>query len=198
MCQGVAAARRYGRSVRHVVLVVSARGHLPARGHLQQVGGAVVTPRPGLAERRERAVDQRRVDRPERLVAQPQRAQAPRRERLQHHVGARREPPQNGLALRPLYVQRHAPLGRVVVPEVEAAFPVRHVVQERPDRAGGMAARRLDLHHVRAEVGHQLAAELPLLVRKLDHPKPVQRPYVGHVSASLSPFPLAGGRLGWG
>ena len=66
-------------------------------------------------------------------------------------------------------VEGDAALAGVVVPEVERAVGVLDVLVERADAPLGHAARRLHLHHVRAEVGHELAAPLAELVRELEH-----------------------------
>jgi hypothetical protein len=70
-------------------------------------------------------------------------------------------------------IQGDAALGRVVVPEGEAALRVRRVIQKGPNAARRLAAGRFDLDHVGTEVCHELAAELALFVRQLQNPQAV-------------------------
>ena len=47
---------------------------------------------------------------------------------------------------------------------------MRYVVEKRPDQAGVLPTRRLDLDDIRPQVGHQLATELALLVSQFEDP----------------------------
>src|SRR5580692_7859643 len=89
-------------------------------------------------------------------------------------------------------IEGDAPFGRIVIPERQAALPVRDVVEEWPDLAAGFAAGRFDLDHIGSEIAEQLAAELAGLVRQFQHSQPCQRarqrlgigPWGGHRSIS--------------
>jgi hypothetical protein len=48
---------------------------------------------------------------------------------------------------------------------------VGDVVEKRPDPAAGLAAGRLDLDHIGAEIAEELAAELPLFIREFEDPE---------------------------
>ena len=183
----VAAARRYGRRIRHVLLVVAGRGHLTTRRHVHQVRAAILAPRPSLPERRQRAHDQPRVQPLQVLVPQAEGRQVARHVGLQNDVRGRRKVTHDAATLLRLDVQRNAPLGGVVVPEVKAAIGVRRVLIERPNPALRRAAGRLHLDHVGAVVSHQLAAPLPYHVGQLQHAKVPQG--TGRVSRVLHGLP---------
>jgi hypothetical protein len=110
------------------------------------------------------------------LVSQAERRQVSRRERLQQHVGGQDETSQQVAAVFGLEVERDATLARVVVPEVEATLGVRRILVERPNIPLSCSLRRLDLDDIGAEVRHQLAAPLALLVGELQHAQVSQRP----------------------
>src|SRR5215472_7990290 len=61
------------------------------------------------------------------------------------------------------------------MPEGQTAFRMRNVVEEWPDAAAGLAARRLDLDHIGPEVPEELAAELAGFIRELEDPEAGQR-----------------------
>jgi hypothetical protein len=52
---------------------------------------------------------------------------------------------------------------------------MRHIVEERPDAATGLAAGRFDLDDVGAEAAEQLAAKLAGLIGEFDDPEAGQR-----------------------
>ena len=81
------------------------------------------------------------------------------------------------------------------MPERQAAFRVGNVVEEWPDMAAGLAARRFDLDDVGAEVAEQLAAELALFVGQFQDRKPGQwtaRRSLEHVFHVRKARPLGG------
>ena len=124
---------------------------------------------PSLPERRDRAHDEARVAGAQRLVPQPERVELAERQRVDEHVRAGDEAAEQGAAVLGRHVQGDAALAGVVVPEVEAALGVRHILVERADLALGGAAGRLDLDHVGALVGHELRGPLADLAPNLDH-----------------------------
>ena len=79
-------------------------------------------------------------------------------------------------SVRVLEIERDAALRGVVVPE--RAGCDRDAARRRGTarRGARLAARRLDLDHVGAEIAEQLAAELALLVGQLQHAQAGQRP----------------------
>ena len=72
-------------------------------------------------------------------------------------------------------IEGDAALGRVVVPEGQAALRVRDVVEEWPDMAAALAAGGFDLDHIGPEVAEQLAAELAGFIRELQDSQACQR-----------------------
>mgnify|MGYP003693567423 CR=1 FL=1 len=107
----------------------------------------------------------------ERLVIEPQGRQEARPEGFQNDVRCRRQAPEKPAAVCGFQIEGNAALGRVVVPERQAALRVRDVVEERPDVAAGLAAGRFDLDHIGPEIAEQLAAELALFIRELQDPR---------------------------
>src|SRR5437868_3727167 len=65
-------------------------------------------------------------------------------------------------------VERQALLAGVQVGEAQAALQVRPVVGERTDPADRIAAGRLDLDHLHAQVTQHLAAELAAQVGQVE------------------------------
>src|SRR5689334_22217844 len=87
----IAAAGRYGRTIRHIRFIVAARRHLPARSHVEKVAREVVAPWAGLAEGGQCAHDQRRVSFTKRLETESQRREEAGPEGLHDDVRIRRQ-----------------------------------------------------------------------------------------------------------
>ncbi len=66
-------------------------------------------------------------------------------------------------------IEGDAALAGGVRPPVETAFGIGIVAVERPEAARGIARRRLDLQHVRAQVGQDAPAQKPALVGEIEH-----------------------------
>ena len=140
-----------------------------------QVGAAVVAVRPGLPEAGDRREHEPRVQRAQRFVAEPERVQVARRKRLHDDVGASGQPLQDLASLGPRRIERDAPLTRIRVEEGEARVVPGRVAPERRDAPRRVAAGPLDLDHVGAHVGHQLAAVGARGVGQLEDPSSAQR-----------------------
>src|SRR5581483_2036844 len=97
--------------------------HPPGFGLERQVERRTVLPRPGLAVAGDRAEDEPRVERGERLVAEPQRVDLARAEVLDQDVARGRQPAEEVPALGRLHVEREAALVAVHA-EVVGALPV--------------------------------------------------------------------------
>ena len=154
--------------------IVAAVQHDPAQGQVDQVAGGVIGPRPGVAERRDPRPDQPGIVHRDVVVPDPAPGQVAARPGVDHHVGCPGQPGERLAALGGVQIQHHRPLAEVVVPEVQAAVGVRLVVVERPEPPGGLAAGRLDPHHIRPEPGQHLAAVLAEFVTDLQDPDPAQ------------------------
>ena len=182
---GVPHLRRHRR---RVVLalgrgIVAGDHHDAAHRQVHQVGALPIAVGAGLSEGRDRRHHQARVDLLQRLVSKAQAVEVTRRVALQQNVGLRDEASQPLLPFRRGDVENDAPLAEVVVPEVEASLRVFHVLVEGADPARRAPLGRLDLDDVRAGAGQELAAELGLLVRQLQHPY-VSEEALSHASAS--------------
>ena len=122
-----------------------------------EVLGAVVALRPRRAERRDRGDDQLREAILEARVVQPQPLRLGRRQVLDEDVCLREQIQQQLAALVRLDVEAEAELVGVEVHEREAALAVLEVARVGRDRAGRVTLGVLDLDHLGAEVGEQLA-----------------------------------------
>ena len=170
----------------HAVLGARREERQPRQRLSQGVEAAVVAHRSGRAERHVLQVDQARVDLAEVLVGDAVAGDVGRLEGDQHDVG-------------PEDQRRQRRPGLVGPGEVEADAALAPVDDREDLRleggvgrevAGGVAGRRLDLHHQGAEVGQQLAAvRHRVVLGDLEHLHTVQRsprlPRVAHV-----PIPL--------
>ncbi len=172
---GIAAAGRNGRRVRYIGIVVAGRRHFAARRHVQQITGEKVAPRPGLAERGQRAHNQARVLLAQGFVAEPERRQKARRQGFEDDIRRFRQPPEQRGAVGGFDIECDAAFGRVVVPERQAAVGVWNIVEKRPELAARRTAGRLDLDHVGAEIAEQFAAELTGFVRQFENTQAGQR-----------------------
>ena len=138
--------------------------------------GGLLAPRPALPERRERRVDQARVERRERLVAEPERLERAGAVVLHEHVRGGCELAQ-GLAVGLLLqVQRDRALVRRLGQEGGAHL----ATVERLVGAGAAAlvgvVGMLDLDHVGAEHGQLVGGERPGQdVRDVDHADAFER-----------------------
>ncbi len=131
--------------------------------------------RPVLAEAGHRGIDHPGVRRRDRRIVEPEPDQPADLEVLHHHVRAGGERPGAGEVVRVGEVERDAALAAVAGVEVG-----RRAVggERRPPAAGLVAAGRLDLDHVGAEVGEGLADPRPgEHPRELQHPQPGQRSF---------------------
>ena len=75
------------------------------------------------------------------------------------------------MAIGSAQIERDAAFGSIVIPEGQAALGVGDVVEKRPDLAAGLAAGRLDLDHIGAEIAEELPAELTLFVCQFEDPE---------------------------
>src|SRR5262245_21599051 len=98
-----------------------------------------------------------------------------RRERLQDDICCRRQTPKKLSAVLNAEVEGHAALGGVVVPERQTAVLVWDIVEKGPHAARGLAAERLDLDDIGAQITEQLAAELSLLIGQLQNSQSCKR-----------------------
>lgn len=91
-------------------------------------------------------------------------------ERLDEHIGPRRQSTQVGPALFGVEVEHDRTLAPVVAPEEQRVLTVVGIgaVHERPEPAGRGAARRFDEDHLGAEEGEDLATQLATLVGQIE------------------------------
>ena len=160
---GLRVADGHGRPV-----AVAGQREQPARRLDRQVRRRRVRVRSALPERRDRGVDQRRVERAQILVAQSEAGEAPRLERLQQDIRAFGERTQLRLPPGGREVEGDAALAAAVRGPVERAVRVAlAAVLEGRHAARVAALGRLDLEHLGAEVGQDVAGDLAACGRQV-------------------------------
>ncbi len=131
---------------------------------------------PGVAETSDGRVDQPGSHRPHRVVADAEAVHDAGLRVLDERVRPFDEPQQRVAAVGGLEVEHDAALVAVDAGEVAAVRPLAVLPRERPAVARHVPGRRLDLDHVRAEVGQQHRAERPgQRLRGVDDPQARQR-----------------------
>ena len=142
--------------------------------------------RPREPERRDGDTDQPGVELLGKAFAKAQALGRPRARALEHEVGPAAEPlgrfPRSGLG--PI----HPPelLGAVQVVEETALGPVHPTGGKRSPGSGRVAILRLDLHHLRAEVGQELSAiRSGHVLGQLQNAHPVEKS-IGHRTRTCS------------
>src|ERR1043166_8092432 len=130
-----------------------------AAGRLRDhVEGEVLLERAAFAEALHLAIDDRRVDRLDHVVAEPEALDRAGREILDHHVGLAREALDEIEAARVLEIHRGRALVGIILQEVERIL----VGGGAADVAAGIAGAGIfDLDHVGAHPGERLGARRP-------------------------------------
>src|SRR5437867_2862410 len=119
---------------------------------------------PVLAVAGDRAIDEARIQRAQRLVVDPEARRRPGARALEHHVRLARQALEDGAPLGRLQVERQAPL----------------VPPEERDAHAHRIGRGVDGEHVHPQVREQHGAERPRqLPRQIQHPEPRER--TGHI-----------------
>jgi hypothetical protein len=157
-------ADAYGRPI-----VVAAKHEGAAGGQDNEVAVGVMCLRTVLTERRDRDIDQGRVDRRDIGIAESTLGKRAGGVRLDEEVRARDEAPQDRLPVVGVEIQRDAPLVAVVGPPVQRAVGMRVVLIKRPEPPSRRSARWLHLDHVGTEVAQDLAAEQAALGGEVEH-----------------------------
>ena len=171
--------------------------HEPAHRLHHEVITRLVAARPVLPETADRAIDEAGIALRQAGVIEPELGQLARQEILDHHVRAAR--------------QRGDPLKIVCVSEIgsDATLPavaamiigrlaraILALHEGRPPQAGTVALGRLDLDHVRAQIGERLAGPWPCEdAGKFEHLEPregrsrIARFIEPHASVAAAPVP---------
>ena len=159
----------------------------PGAADVVEIVAGLVGARTGLAVAGDRAIDQPRIDRPHRLVAEPEPRHDARAELLDQHVGAFDQRLKLGAIRFALEVEHQAFLAAVEQREHRAL-----AVETRLVMAQVLAARPLDLDHLGAGLGQQQGGERPRQERgEVEDEKPGQRL---HGSTGVSAGQLAPSR----
>ena len=137
-------------------------------------------------------MDQRVVDRGQRLGAQAPCVHRADRLVLDEDVGAAHEVEEARPVLGGVEVEHDALLPRLCAQKRQRALGTRVVTRERTDRPGGRSARRLDQDHLRPERSEDVGGELAAMVGQIQypvgrqHPRDVARPRAGVNGATPS------------
>src|SRR5262249_14595009 len=115
------------------------------------------------------AVNEARIPPPELLPAD-----GAHRRRVEHHIRALGEREEELPSARPRHVERDPALRRVEREPKEGAVRVRDPAAKGRAPPRGVAARRLHLDHVRADVAEELPGEEARLAGEVEDPGPVE------------------------
>ena len=168
-----------------VVVVTAAPGRSGGRHH-REIRVRPVALRIVPAEGRHGHMDEVVARRGEVLVVETECRQAVSGLRLEQHVRGRDQCAEAFRVFRPVEIERHAALARVVVPPVEAAVCTGLVVEVRRVVACRVAARRFHQDHIGAHVGQQLAGEGDGIARQFDDACAGERAHIAPSSRSCA------------
>src|SRR5208282_5095974 len=147
----------------------------PAQCGQHGVVGDEVAIRAGLAERRNRAEDERGVLAMESIPAEAKPVEGAGSEALDDDVGGAGELEQDVGAAGMVEIEREGALVEIVEPEEQAAVEMREVVEEGADAARVVAGGRFDLDDVGAHVGQQPRAKLGPMAGQVENPQARER-----------------------
>ena len=136
---------------------VAGQNQRPASRHDDQIAVGVTRLRAVLSKRRNRNVDEGRIDFRKIVEAEMVARHVAGVVRLDKKIRTLDEAKQELAAGVALDVERDCALVAIVRPPVQRPVRMRRVVVKRPDRARCASARRLDLDDVRAHVAEHLA-----------------------------------------
>src|SRR5208283_4698962 len=152
----------------------------PAQCGQHGVVGDEVAIRAGLAERRNRAEDERGVLAMESIPAEAKPVEGAGSEALDDDVGGAGELEQDVGAAGMVEIEREGALVEIVEPEEQAAVEMREVVEEGADAARVVAGGRFDFDDVGAHVGQQSRAKLCAMAAQVEDPQARERAGFGH------------------
>ena len=167
--------------------------HDPAQRPEHQIRCLQVTVGAGLSERRDRDMDERRIERLQRLIPQPQALEVSDGVRFDEEVGTLQQLPQLITPLGCLDIERDAALARVECMPWQALFRIGNTLKKGTHRPRGVTSRLLHLDDVCAEIGQELSTEHSGRAAEIDAPVREQRRCsVLHRRLRLSVHPRAG------
>ena len=149
--------------------------HHPAGRPRDDVGPVVILAGTGVAERRDRRVDESRIFLRERVVAETDRIEIAKRMRLDQKIRLRRELRNYRAPIVSREIRRHGFFPRMIRDRIKAMVGVSFVFEIRRDTPRRASRGRLDLDNFRAKIGEHLAAQRALLVGQIEHAKSFQQ-----------------------
>ena len=142
--------------------------HRAAGRPRDDVGPVVIFARTGVAERRDRRIDQPRIFLRHRVVTESDRIEIAERIRLDEKVGLRREIGDKRAPVSIAKIRRHRFFPRVIGDRVQAVLGISLVIQIRRDAPRRASGDWLDLDNLGAEIGEHLAAQRAFLVGQIE------------------------------
>ena len=149
--------------------------HHSARRPADNIRPLVVFAGTLVAEGRYRSVDESRIQFRERVVAEPDRIEVTELKRLDQEVAFGREVGDQRASIGGIEIGGDGFFSGLVCDEIEAPIEPDLIFEERRDAACRASAGRLDLDHLGAQVGENLAAHRALLVGEIEHPKTLEQ-----------------------
>ena len=141
---------------------------MPPAAHVMMSAQCVVLAGTGVAERRDRRVNESRIFLRERVVAKPDRIEIAERMRLNEKVRLRREIRDQRASVGSVEIRSHGFFARVIRDRIQTVVGVGFVFEIRRDAPRRASAGRLDLDNFGAEIGKHLAAQRALLVSQIE------------------------------
>ena len=144
------------RVIRAVWLrVIAAVHHRPTQRQMHEVGAAIVSPRPVVAERSQPGDNQIRRASAQRVIIQPQPFPLAARRRIKQHIRRRQQIDQPPPIISTLQIEHHRPLPQRVMPPEQGPLRSRLIPVERPNPTRRAPLRRLNLDHLSPKPGKQ-------------------------------------------
>jgi hypothetical protein len=160
--------------------------HRPAERVGHDIRPAMVPPRTGLAESRDRGEDERWISRGKRLVAEPERVEPSGGERLDHEVGPHHQLVKALAIVGVFGIELDGALVGIREEMEHTPLGIRLAPDEGTDPTQRIPPATLGANHVRPHVGEQLAAIDARLVADLDDAERFERGRIGRGSLRCS------------
>ena len=148
---------------------------MPPAAHVMMSAQCVILAGTGVAERRDRRIDESRIFLRERVVAETDRIEIAERMRLDQKVGLRREIGDERAPVGSVEIRGHGFFSRVIGDRIKAVVGIGFVFEIRRDAPRRASAGRLDLDNFGAKIGEHLAAQRALLVSQIEQAQSLEQ-----------------------
>ncbi len=157
------------------MVVIAAEVDGPSPSQQCEIRHRLVAPHGPAAEGRDGHPDEARDHLPHVMMVYAERCQPIGWFAFQDDVRALSKGGEHRTPFDAVEIDDNSPLARVVVPPPKTPFGIRHVIDKGFIRPTDMASRRFHEHHIRPEVGEQLASEGGILAGQFHNADAGQR-----------------------